>query len=65
VEWIQLAQDSDRCSVVVNTVMNTRILAPRSYLLSYRDRSYVWRAANAFCSDDSSVDSFVADFSAT
>jgi hypothetical protein len=30
VDWIQLAQDSDRWQAVVNTVMNLRVLAPRS-----------------------------------
>jgi hypothetical protein len=30
VEWIQLAQDRDRWRVLVNTVMNLRVLAPRS-----------------------------------
>jgi hypothetical protein len=30
VEWIQLAQDRDRWWTVVNTVMNLRVLAPRS-----------------------------------
>jgi hypothetical protein len=30
VEWIQLAQDSDRWRALVNTVMNLRVLAPRS-----------------------------------
>jgi hypothetical protein len=30
VEWIQLAQDRDRWRAVVNTVMNLRIMAPRS-----------------------------------
>jgi hypothetical protein len=30
VEWIRLAQDRDRWQVLVNTVMNLRVLAPRS-----------------------------------
>jgi hypothetical protein len=30
VDWIQLAQDRDRWWVIVNTVMNLRVLAPRS-----------------------------------
>jgi hypothetical protein len=34
-EWIQLAQNSDRCHALVNTVMNLRVLVPRSYLLFY------------------------------
>jgi hypothetical protein len=29
-EWIQLAQDRDRSRALVNTVMNLRVLAPRS-----------------------------------
>jgi hypothetical protein len=28
-EWIQLAQDRDRWWVLVNTVMNLRVLAPQ------------------------------------
>jgi hypothetical protein len=30
VEWIQLAQDRDRCRALVHTVMNLRVLVPRS-----------------------------------
>jgi hypothetical protein len=30
VEWIQLAQGRDQWRAVVNTVMNLRVLAPRS-----------------------------------
>jgi hypothetical protein len=30
VDWIQLAQERDRWRAVVNTVMNLRVLAPRS-----------------------------------
>jgi hypothetical protein len=30
VDWIQLAQDRDRWWALVNTVMNLRVLAPRS-----------------------------------
>jgi hypothetical protein len=30
VDWIQLAQDRDRLRAVVNTVMNLRVLVPRS-----------------------------------
>jgi hypothetical protein len=29
-DWIQLAQDRDRWRVLVNTVMNLRVLSPRS-----------------------------------
>jgi hypothetical protein len=32
VEWIQLAQDRDKWRVLVNTVMNLRVLAPRIWL---------------------------------
>jgi hypothetical protein len=34
VEWIKLAQDRGRWRAVVNTVMDLRVLAPRSYLVS-------------------------------
>jgi hypothetical protein len=30
VDWIQLAQDRDRWRALVSTVMNLRVLAPRS-----------------------------------
>jgi hypothetical protein len=33
VEWIQLAHDRGWWRALVNTVMNLRVLAPRSYLL--------------------------------
>jgi hypothetical protein len=33
-DWIQLAQDRDRWQALLNTVMNFRVLAPRSQLVS-------------------------------
>jgi hypothetical protein len=35
VEWIQLAQDRDWWWVLVNTVMNLQVLAPRRELVSF------------------------------
>jgi hypothetical protein len=32
VEWIQMAQHTDRWRAVVNAAMNLRFLTPRSYL---------------------------------
>jgi hypothetical protein len=34
VKWIHLAQDRDRWRALVNRVMNLRILAPRSWLVT-------------------------------
>jgi hypothetical protein len=34
VDWIRLAEDRDRWRAVVNALMNLRVLATRSYLLS-------------------------------
>jgi hypothetical protein len=33
VEWIQLVQDRDRRRALVNTMMNLRLMAPRSWLV--------------------------------
>jgi hypothetical protein len=33
IDWIQLAQDRDRWRALVNTMMNLRVLAPRSSLV--------------------------------
>jgi hypothetical protein len=35
VDWIQLAQDRDRWRALVNTVLDLRVRAPRSKLVSY------------------------------
>jgi hypothetical protein len=35
VDWIRLAQDKDRWRAVVSAVMNLRVLAPRSSLVSW------------------------------
>jgi hypothetical protein len=34
VDWIRLSQDRDRWRAVLSAVMNLRVLAPRSYLVS-------------------------------
>jgi hypothetical protein len=43
VEWIQLAQDRDRWQAVVNTVMNLRVLAPRSQSVEESVRGLILR----------------------
>jgi hypothetical protein len=35
VDWIRLSQDRDLCRAVVSTVMNLRVLAPRSCCYYY------------------------------
>jgi hypothetical protein len=37
VDWIQLAQDTDRWRGVVSAVMNLRFHVPRSYLVNVRE----------------------------
>jgi hypothetical protein len=37
VDWIQLAQDTDRWRGVVSAVMNLRLRVPRSYLVNVRE----------------------------
>jgi hypothetical protein len=37
VDWIRLSQDRDLWRVVVSTAMNLRVLAPRSWLVMYRN----------------------------
>jgi hypothetical protein len=51
VEWIQLAQDRDRCRAVVSAVMNLRVLAPRSLLCIQNDVCSRWvQLAPVLCS---------------
>jgi hypothetical protein len=37
VDWIRLSQDRDRWRDVVSAVMNLRVLAPRSQLVSFKN----------------------------
>jgi hypothetical protein len=48
-EWIGLAQDRDQWLVLVSTEINLRVMAPRSYLLTYFRLPYlqIWR--RCFC----------------
>jgi hypothetical protein len=41
VDWIQLAQDMDRWRALMNTVMNLRVLAPRSWLKGIQITKYI------------------------
>jgi hypothetical protein len=43
VDWIQLARDRERWRALVNTVMNLRVLTPRSLFVSWlvSDRIYI------------------------
>jgi hypothetical protein len=50
VDWIRLAQDSDRWRAVVSAVMNLRVLEPRSWLFYKKTvtRNYLSRTTGDF-----------------